>query len=143
MTISHETIYRHVYTRPQALLNKKLIKLLIRKKNKKKPIKKIRGKGFKIINQTSIDNRPKHIDFRQKTGHWEGDLIIGKEQKSAIGTIVERKSRYTLIIKLLKSRKANEIANMFSKNINQLNQKFRKSMTYDNGTDIAKHKKQV
>lgn len=105
MSISHESIYRYIYTHPQASLNKKLIKLLVRKKTRRRPVKKRRGTGSKIINQVSIDNRPKHIDLRMEVGHWEGDLMIGKGQKSAIGTIVERKSRYTLIIKL-KSRKA-------------------------------------
>ncbi|MCB4800405.1 transposase, partial [Neotamlana laminarinivorans] len=84
------------YTRPQASLNKKLIKLLTRKKTRRWAIKNKRGKGSKIRNQVSIDNRPKHIELRNEVGHWEGDLIIGKGQKSAIGTIVERKSRYTL-----------------------------------------------
>jgi len=138
MSISHEAIYRHIYTRPQAALNKKLMKLLVRKKTRRRPIKKVRGKGSKIRNQVSIDNRPEHIDNRQEIGHWEGDLIIGKGQKSAIGTIVERKSRYTLIVKL-KSRKADQVAKMFSEKINQLNKKLRKSMTYDNGIEMAKH----
>ena len=138
MTISHEAIYRHIYTRPQASLNKKLIKLLVRKKTRRRPSKKRRGTGSKIINQVSIDNRPKHIELRKEIGHWEGDLMIGKNQKSAIGTIVERKSRYTIIIKL-KSRKSDEVAKMFSKKLNQLQQIFKKTMTYDNGIEMAKH----
>lgn len=140
MSISHEAIYKHIYTRPQASLNKKLIKLLVRKKTRRRPHKKRRGGGSKIINQVSIDNRPKHIENRLEIGHWEGDLVIGKGQKSAIGTIVERKSRYTLIIKL-NSRKADEIQKMFSKKLNQLNAIFKKSMTYDNGIEMAKHEK--
>jgi len=140
MSISHEAIYKHIYTRPQASLNKKLIKLLVRKKTRRRPHKKRRGGGSKIINQVSIDNRPKHIENRLEIGHWEGDLVIGKGQKSAIGTIVERKSRYTLIIKL-KSRKADEIQKMFSKKLNKLNTIFKKSMTYDNGIEMAKHQK--
>jgi IS30 family transposase len=140
MSISHEAIYRHIYTRPQASLNKKLIKLLVRKKTRRRPPKKRRGTGSKIINQVSIDLRPKHIQLREETGHWEGDLMIGKNQKSAIGTIVERKSRYTIIIKL-NSRKSEEVAKMFSKKLNQLHQIFKKSMTYDNGIEMAKHEK--
>jgi len=140
MTISHEAIYRHIYTRPQASLNKKLIKLLVRKKTRRRPSKKRRGTGCKIINQVSIELRPKHIDLREEIGHWEGDLMIGKNQKSAIGTIVERKSRYTIIIKL-KSRKSEEVAKMFSKKLNQLHQIFKKTMTYDNGSEMAKHEK--
>lgn len=138
MSISHEAIYRHIYLTPQGALNKKLIKLLTRKKTRRRPPNKKRGKGSKIRNQVSIDNRPKHIDKRIEIGHWEGDLIIGKGQKSAIGTIVERKSRYTLIVKL-KSRKADEVARMFSKKLNKLNAKLKKSMTYDNGIEMAKH----
>ena len=140
MSISHEAIYRHIYTRAQASLNKKIIKLLVRKKTRRRPPKKRRGTGSKIINQVSIDLRPKHIELRNEVGHWEGDLVIGKGQKSAIGTIVERKSRYTLIIKL-SSRKADEVAKMFSKKLNQLNKIFKKSMTYDNGIEMAKHEK--
>jgi IS30 family transposase len=81
MSISHEAIYRHIYTRPQASLNKKLIKLLVRKKTRRRPYKKRRGGGSKIINQVSIDNRPEHIELRKEVGHWEGDLVIGKNHK--------------------------------------------------------------
>jgi len=138
MSISHESIYRYIYTQPQARLNKKLIKLLVRKKTRRYKAKKKRRNGSKISNQVSIDYRPKHIDLRQEIGHWEGDLIIGKNHKSAIGTIVERKSRYTLIVKL-KARNAIEVAKMFSKKLNQLNPIFKKSMTYDNGIEMARH----
>jgi len=138
MSISHESIYRYIYTSPQASLNKKLIQLLVRKKTRRRPPKKRRGTGSKIINQVSIDNRPKHIDLRNEIGHWEGDLMIGKDHKSAIGTIVERKSRYTLIIKL-KARNSKEVAKMFSKKLNQLNPLFKKTMTYDNGIEMARH----
>lgn len=140
MSISHEAIYRHIYTRPQARLNKKLIKLLVRKKTRRRPHKKRRGGGSKITNQVSIDNRPEHIELRNEVGHWEGDLVIGKNHKSAIGTIVERKTRFTLIIKL-ESKKADEIANQFSKILNKLNPIYKKSMTYDNGIEMAKHQK--
>lgn len=140
MSISHEAIYKHIYTRPQASLNKKLIKLLVRKKTRRRPPKKRRGTGSKIINQVSIDHRPKHIEDRVEIGHWEGDLIIGKNHKSAIGTIVERKARYTIIIKL-DSKKADEVAKMFSEKLNQLNNIFKKSMTYDNGIEMARHEK--
>ena len=138
MSISHESIYRFIYLQPQARLNKKLIKLLVRHKSRRRTPKKRRKTGSKILNQVSIDNRPKHIELRQEVGHWEGDLVIGKNHKSAIGTIVERKSRYTLIIKL-KAKNANEVAKMFSKKLNQLNPLFKKSMTYDNGTEMARH----
>jgi IS30 family transposase len=140
MSISHEAIYRHIYTRPQARLNKKLIKLLVRKKTRRRTPKKRRGGGSKIINQVSIDNRPQHIELRNEVGHWEGDLVIGKNHKSAIGTIVERKTRFTLIVKL-ESKKAGEVANEFSKILNKLNPIYKKTMTYDNGIEMARHEK--
>ncbi|MGY6648497.1 IS30 family transposase [Wenyingzhuangia sp. IMCC45574] len=138
MSISHEAIYRHIYLTPQGALNKKLIKLLVRKKTRRRPIKKKRGKGSKIINQVSIDNRPKHIELRNEIGHWEGDLIVGLGQKSVIGTIVERKSRYTIIVKL-NARNASEIAKKFIRELNQLDPILKKTMTYDNGMEMAKH----
>jgi IS30 family transposase len=78
MSISHEAIYRHIYTRPQASLNKKLIKLLVRKKTRRRPSKKSRGTGSKILNKVSIYDRPEHIELRREVGYWEGDLDIGK-----------------------------------------------------------------
>jgi IS30 family transposase len=140
MSISQEAIYRHIYTRPQASLNKKLIKLLVRKKTRRRPSKKRRGTGRKTLNQVSIEHRPEHIDLREEVGHWEGDLVIGKNNKSAIGTIVERKTRFTLILKL-NSKKAEEVVEIFSKILNQLNDEFKKSMTYDNGIEMAIHEK--
>ena len=140
MSISHEAIYRYIYTRPQASLNIKLIKLLVRKKTRRRPSKKRRGTGSKIINQVSIDNRPKHIDLREEIGHWEGDLVIGKGHKSAIGTIVERKTRFAIIVKL-ESKKAEEVAKEFSEILNKLNPIYKKTMTYDNGIEMARHEK--
>ena len=140
MSISHEAINRHIYTRPQPGLNKKLINLLVRKKTRRSTPKKRRGGGSKIINQVSIDNRPQHIELRNEVGHWEGDLVIGKNHKSAIGTIVERKTRFTLIVKL-EPKKAGEVANEFSEILNKLNPIYKKTMTYDNGIEMARHEK--
>jgi IS30 family transposase len=140
ISISHEAIYRHIYTRPQASLNKKLIKLLVRKKTTRNPSKKRRGGGSKIVNQVSIDHRPQHIELKNEVGNWEGDLVIRKDHKSAIGTIVEGKTRFTIIVKL-NSKKADEVVKEFSKKLNQLYNNLKKPMTYDNGIEIARHEK--
>ena len=92
----------------------------------------------KIINQVSIDQRPKHIELRNQVGHWEGNLIIGKDHKSATGTIVERKTRFTLILKF-KSKKAMEVANELSKIVTKLNPIYKKSLTYCNGIEMVRH----
>lgn len=139
MTISHEAIYMHIYSHPQARLNKKLIKLLPYQKSRRRKPKPRRKKGSKIKDQVNISQRPEHIENRQEIGHWEGDLVIGKAQKSAIGTIVERKSRYTLIISL-ENRTTKSVTRAFAKELNRFDSQLKKTMTYDNGTEMADHK---
>ena len=137
MTISHEAIYLHIYKHRQAKINKKLISLLTRKRTKRKK----RGspnKSCQIKDRVSIDKRPLHIEKRNRVGHWEGDLIIGLKQDSAIGTIVERKTRFTYIVKL-KNKKSATVTQQFARKLNQLNQSVRKTLTYDNGTEMTNH----
>lgn len=138
MTISHEAIYLHIYKHRQAKINKKLISLLPFKKLKRKK----RGspsKSCQIPDRVSIDERPLHIEKRNRVGHWEGDLIIGLKRDSAIGTIVERKTRFTYIVKL-KNKKSATVTQQFARKLNQLHQGVRKTLTYDNGTEMTNHK---
>lgn len=139
MSISYEAIYTHIYAHRQARLNRKLIALLPYQKTQRRRANIKSKRGVKIKNQTSIDDRPKHIDKREEIGHWEGDLVIGKGQKSAIGTLVERKARFTFIIKL-KNRKSATVRKGFVKEFNQIDTLFTKTLTYDNGTEMAEHK---
>ncbi len=139
MRISHEAIYMHIYSHRQARLNKKLIKLLPYQKSQRSRPNAKSKRGIKIIDPISIDNRPLHIENRTETGHWEGDLVIGKAQKSAIGTLVERKSRFTYIVKP-KNRSSKEVTKAFAKAFNQLEKPLVKTLTYDNGTEMANHK---
>lgn len=139
MSISHEAIYMHIYSHPQASLNRKLIALLPYQKTRRKRANAVNKRRIRIKDQVSIDQRPKHIEERKEIGHWEGDLMIGVKQSSAIGTLVERKSRFTYIIKL-KNRKSKTVRTGFSKELNKLGEKFKKSLTYDNGLEMAQHK---
>ncbi len=139
MTISYEAIYMHIYAHSQARLNRKLIALLPYKKTQRRRANAKSKRGVKIKDQTSIDDRPKHIENRKEIGHWEGDLVIGKAQQSAIGTLVERKARYTFIVKL-KNRKSATVRKGFAKEFNQINKLFTKTLTYDNGMEMAEHK---
>ena len=139
MTISHEAIYRYIYLHRQAKVNRKLIALLPYHKTRRKRVNSYSKRKIKINDQISIDDRPKHIEDRKEIGHWEGDLVIGKRQKSAIGTLVERKARFTIIVKL-SDRKSKTVCKGFVKKLNQLDAIFIKSMTYDNGTEMAQHK---
>ncbi|MFC2152780.1 IS30 family transposase [Bacteroidota bacterium] len=139
MSISHEAIYMHIYSHPQAGLNRKLIALLPYHKSRRRSLKGTKKRRVRIKDQVSIDMRPKHIETRQEIGHWEGDLMIGIKQSSAIGTLVERKSRFTYIVKL-KNRRSATVTKKFAKELNQLDNKFKKTLTYDNGLEMAQHK---
>ena len=139
MSISHEAIYQHIYKHRQSRLGKKLIKLLPYHHSKRRYKRKGGKNKIRIKDQVNISQRPKHVELRQEVGHWEGDLIIGLGQKSAIGTIVERKTRYTFIIKL-ENRKSQTVTQQFAKYLTTLPKYILKSMTYDNGMEMANHK---
>jgi transposase, IS30 family len=139
MTISHEAIYQHIYRHRQSIIGKKLIKLLPYHHCKRRYNRKGGKNKIRIKEQINISQRPQHVELRLEVGHWEGDLMIGLGQKSAIGTIVERKTRYTFIIKL-ENRKSETVTQQFAKHLNSLPKYTLKSMTYDNGMEMANHK---
>lgn len=140
MTISHEAIYAHLYRNRQANINKKLIALLPQHRSRRRRNYKSRGVAqFKITDKISIDQRPESINNRSQIGHWEGDLIIGYKRASALATLVERKTRFTYIVKVNDKKSqtvTNEIKNIFG----PLPKKLRQSLTYDNGVEMADHK---
>jgi len=93
----------------------------------------------KIEDMLSIEERPKEVENRIIPGHWEGDLIIGKNNRSALGTLVERTTRTTILIPV-KSREAEIVAKAFAKEVKKLPQQMKLSMTYDQGREMAQHK---
>ena len=139
MSISYEAIYQHIYRHRQSYLGKKLIKLLPYHHHKRREKRKFAKNRIRIKEQISIDQRPKHVELREEIGHWEGDLMIGVGQKSAIATVVERKTRYTLILKI-DNRKSKTVTKAMAKALNKLPSHIRKTMTYDNGIEMANHK---
>lgn len=139
MSISYEAIYQHIYKHRQSYLGKKLIKLLPYHHHKKRQNRKFGSKKSRIKDQVNISQRPEQVDLRLEIGHWEGDLMIGVGQKSAIGTIVERKTRFTFIVKI-ENRKSKTVTQQFAKIINTMPKFIRKTMTYDNGMEMANHK---
>lgn len=117
----------------------KLINKLVFSKPKRSKMPQRKIYMGTIIDRISIDQRPKEVEDRQFIGHWESDLIIGKDQSSAVGTIVERKSRFTLIVPL-KSRKSEHVVKEFSKALLKMPKHLLKSITHDNGIEMAAHK---
>jgi len=139
MSISYESIYKHIYRHRQTSLGRKLIKLLPYHHHKRRDKRRFGKKRNRIKDQVSIDNRPAHIELRQEAGHLEGDLMIGVGQKSAIGTIVDRKTRFLIIVKI-NNRKSKTVTQEFASHLNKQPKYLRKTMTYDNGIEMANHK---
>lgn len=138
MSISYEAIYQHIYRHRQSRLGRKLIKLLPYSHSKRRNKKRFGSKKSRIKDAVSIEFRP-NIQDRKQLGHWEGDQIVGVGHKSAIATMVERKTRYTYII-FLKDRTSETMTQAVAKTLNNLIPEARKTMTYDNGMEMANHK---
>jgi len=140
MRISHETIYAFIYAMPKSGLRQELIANLRRKhphryKHGRDPHKQ----KARISDMVSIHDRPEEIDGRQVIGHWEGDLIIGKDHGSAVGTLVERKSRYVYLAHLNKHT-AQETRLSFTRKLKDVPKELRQSLTYDQGKEMSQHK---
>jgi len=139
MQISPETIYTHIYVLPRGGLKKELLSCL--RQNRKHRHKQRRGTKAKrsLEDMLSIEERPKDVGDRIIPGHWEGDLIIGKNNRSALGTLVERTTRTTILVPL-KSRDAFTVAKAFAREVKKLPKTMKLTMTYDQGREMAQHK---
>jgi len=136
--ISHEAIYAYIYILPRGALKKDLITNLrqerVYRRKQKRGVKAKRN----LENMISIHERPKEIENRIIPGHWEGDLIIGKRNQSALGTLVERTTRTVLLVPI-KNRESEHVAQAFARIIKRLPQEMKLSMTYDQGREMARH----
>jgi IS30 family transposase len=140
MKISKETIYRYVYVLPKGELKDSLIKAFRRShkwRYKKSHIHKEYNKS--IPNLVSIEKRPEEVEDRLIPGHWEGDLLIGKHRKSALGSIVERTSRRIILVPLGNIYDHKTVASKFSKEFSALPDNMCKTMTYDQGSEMSSH----
>ena len=140
MQISHETIYQYIYVQTKGELKKELISYLRQRKPRRKPRKLENEKRGTIPDMISIHERPQEVADRAIPGHWEGDLIIGKDHQSAIGTLVERTTRYVLIVPL-KAKDAVSVRKAFAKSIRQVPESLTKTLTYDRGKEMSDHAK--
>jgi len=138
MNVSHESIYTYIYIQTRGELRKELISYL-RQGKPKRYRKRSKKKGSRIVDGLCIDQRDPSVEERVIPGHWESDLIIGKEQESCIGTIVERTTRFVIIVPL-KTRTALEVRKAFARELRKLPQQVRLSLTHDNGLEMAQHK---
>lgn len=140
MHISHETIYQYIYVQTKGELKKELISYLRQRKPRRQSRKLENEKRGTIPEMISIHQRPAEVADRVVPGHWEGDLIIGKDHKSAVGTLVERTTRFAIIVKL-KAKDAESVRKEFAKAMRNLPMALTKSLTYDRGKEMSEHKK--
>lgn len=139
MRIAPETIYAYLFVLPRGELKKELLTCL--RQNRKRRHKQSRSAQSerKIEDMLSIEERPKEVEDRIIPGHWESDLVVGKNNRSALGTIVERTTRTTILVPL-KNKSAETVTKAFAKEIIKLPKQMRLTMTHDQGREMAKHK---
>ena len=140
MQISMESIYFYIYVHAKPELKKLLISQLRQKRRYRGNVRRGIDKRTTIKDPVRIDERPEEVKGRLIPGHWEGDLILGKDRNSAIGTLNERSSR-TVILVHLKGRDAESVRKAFEREFETIPKQMKKSLTYDNGSEMAQHKR--
>lgn len=139
MQISHESIYTYIYLLPRGELRKELIGYLRQKKKSRYNRKGEYDKRGTIPEMISIEERPASVETRSIAGHWEGDLLLGKNHKTALGSIVERKTRTVILVKL-KKKDATTVRKSFERELKSLPKQMKKTLTYDQGREMSEHK---
>jgi transposase, IS30 family len=140
MQVSHETIYQSLFVQSRGALRKELHACLRtgRAMRRAKAYTKGRVGQGQIRNMVMISERPAEVADRAVPGHWEGDLIFGKKMTS-IGTLVERHSRYVILLKLPNGHGAPAVRQAMTKRILTLPAQLRRSITWDQGKEMAEH----
>ncbi len=137
--ISHETIYRYIYAFPRGELRKVFTSHLRRRRRQRQSRSHIHKRRGQIPDALSISERPAEVEGRAVPGHWEGDLIIGKNHKTALGTLVERTTRLLILVPL-EGKDAKSVREAFSNVFSEVEPSMKRSMTYDRGLEMAEHK---
>ena len=137
-TVSHETIYQAIYVLPKGELRRDLIGLLRQGRKLRRPRSQGKDRRGALPDMVSVHERPASVLTRQLPGDWEGDLIKGAGNASAIGTLAERKTRYVILTKM-KDATADTALSSFSRGLSKVPKTMRVSMTYDQGKEMARH----
>jgi len=141
LQVSHETIYKALYVQGRGELRRELAACLRTGRALRKPRRRAgavdrRGRMTGMVN---ISERPAEAQDRAVPGHWEGDLIIGKDQASQIGTLVERSTGYVRLLHLPRTRSADVVADAMIAAISELPATLRRTVTWDQGHEMAQH----
>jgi IS30 family transposase len=139
MRVSHETIYRSLYVQGRGELRRELARCLRSGRAQRRPNGRVETRGT-IPDMVMISERPAEVADRAVPGHWEGDLIMGKANRSAVGTLVERSTRYVLLLHLPQGKNATDVRSAMEAAIATLPAKLARSVTWDQGTEMVQHK---
>lgn len=140
MRCCHETIYRSIYVQGRGELRRELASHLRTQRTARKPQHRPERRKGRLVDTIHISERPAEANDRAVPGHWEGDLILGKAGGSAIGTMVERSTRFVMLVHLPKRRTAEDFAEALIPVLATLPDQLRRSLTWDQGKEMALHK---
>jgi IS30 family transposase len=138
MQVSHETIYQALFVQGRGELRRELARCLRTGRAKRRPRQRPENTG-RIRDMVMISERPAEAADRAVPGHWEGDLIIGKDCKSAVGTLVERTTRYVVLLHLPGGRGAGSVDAAMRKAITALPGELFRTITWDQGKEMSYH----
>jgi IS30 family transposase len=137
MWVSHETIYQSLFVQPRGWLRKELTVALRSGRVKRRPHGRV-PRGWRLNGLPMISERPAEADDRAVPGHWEGDLIIGKNNQTGIATLVERTTRFVMLVKI-NDMTAETVCAALAVKILELPADLRRSLTWDQGSEMAEH----
>lgn len=141
MHVVHETIYQALYVQGRGELRRELTRALRSGRAMRRPRRQATKRQPRMsTGMVMISERPAEVEDRAVPGHWEGDLIIGKNHKSAIGTLVERSSRFVALVHLPQGRQPAMLRDALIQTISTLPAQLRRSLTWDQGSEMALHR---
>ena len=139
MRISHEAIYQALYVQGRGALRRELTVCLRTGRALRKPRRRVDQRRERIKDKVMIADRPAEVADRAVPGHWEGDLITGGENRSAIGTLVERTTRFTMLLHLPADHGAAAVRDAITTTIATMPEQLRRSLTWDQGIELSEH----